>query len=178
MTDIHNGKFYFFWSGPFSNWYPSYFKMHDNVIADKDYGPLMFNCGEQYMVFKKAGLFEDVEIADKIMQSSDPKEIKDFGRLVKNFDVGVWEANAKRLIYPGLYEKFNQDPKLLKQLLDTGDKILVKASPYDTIWGIGLDEATALITPEEQWRGRNWLGELITEIKNYVRLFDDANPYE
>lgn len=40
-------------------------------------------------------------------------------------------------------------------LLDTGDKILVEASPYDTIWGIGMkeDNPDCLIP-------RNWKGEL------------------
>jgi predicted NAD-dependent protein-ADP-ribosyltransferase YbiA (DUF1768 family) len=51
------------------------------------------------------------------------------------------------------------DPELMKQLLETGDRIIVEASPQDPIWGIGLavDDPPASIP--EQWLGTNWLGE-------------------
>lgn len=178
MTDIHNGKFHFFWSGPFSNWQKSFFKMRNNRVLDKNYGPLIFNSGEQFMMFTKAALFGDVETADKILDAESPKQQKALGREVKNFNVEVWEANARRLLYPGWYEKYNQNRALLIELLSHGDKIFVEASPYDTIWGIGLDEVAAAVTPEDQWRGRNWLGEITTEIRNRIRYNDLTNPYE
>ena len=34
--------------------------------------------------------------------------------------------------------KFSQNSRLKAILLSTEDKIIVEASPYDTIWGIGL----------------------------------------
>jgi ribA/ribD-fused uncharacterized protein len=36
--------------------------------------------------------------------------------------------------------KFSQNEKFKEFLLSTNDKILVEASPYDTIWGIGMLE--------------------------------------
>jgi predicted NAD-dependent protein-ADP-ribosyltransferase YbiA (DUF1768 family) len=44
-------KFIFFWGGTYSQWYPSKFTI-DNVE---------YNCCEQYMMAKKALLFEDFE---------------------------------------------------------------------------------------------------------------------
>ena len=54
-------------------------------------------------------------------------------------------------------------------LLFTGDKALVEASPYDTIWGIGLGEEEAVNLPETAWRGTNWLGEVLTDLKTDLR---------
>lgn len=53
------------------------------------------------------------------------------------------------------FHKFKGNGDLRDFLLDTGDKILVEASPYDTIWGIGMkeDNLDCLIP-------RNWKGEL------------------
>jgi ribA/ribD-fused uncharacterized protein len=49
--------------------------------------------------------------------------------------------------------------------MNTGNAILVEASPYDTVWGIGLDEVTAKVTPVNEWKGTNWLGEVLTQLK-------------
>jgi ribA/ribD-fused uncharacterized protein len=50
--------------------------------------------------------------------------------------------------------KFSQHEELKQFLLQTGDKILVEASPVDFIWGIGLsiDNAahTILLNGKEQ----------------------------
>jgi ribA/ribD-fused uncharacterized protein len=48
--------------------------------------------------------------------------------------------------------------QLKKYLIWTGDKILVEASPYDTIWGIGLKATDERATDITQWRGENLLG--------------------
>ena len=148
-------EYTFFWSGPFSQWYPSKFTV----------GELTFNCAEQFMMYSKATFFGDKETAELIMQSTNPKEQKALGRKVKNFDAEKWNDVAKAFVYTGNMEKFNQNPKLKQILLDTDGTTLVEASPYDKIWGIGLDEKTAKVTPVEKWPGTNWLGEVLTSLR-------------
>ena len=46
------------------------------------------------------------------------------------------------VVVKGNIAKFSQNEKLLDFLLSTDDKILVEASPKDTVWGIGLDESS------------------------------------
>lgn len=48
---------------------------------------------EQYMMAKKAKLFQDEETLEKIMKSKHPKQIKDLGRQINNFDESVWTKN-------------------------------------------------------------------------------------
>jgi ribA/ribD-fused uncharacterized protein len=76
----HN--FTFFWQNrsPFSNWYPSIFT-HNGIT---------FSRGEQYMMYQKAMLFGDVNTAHAILLTGNPKEQKDLGRMVANYDEAVW----------------------------------------------------------------------------------------
>ena len=133
---------------------------------DKTY---TFNCGEQAMMAQKALLFEDSETFDKIMASNDPKEIKDLGRQVQNYKQDVWDAYKYKIMVNLSHARFYQNEYLRGILLSTGDKILVEASPYDTIWGIGMDADTARETPDEEWKGENLLGKALTEVKNRLR---------
>jgi len=156
-----NEQYTFFWNGPFSQWFPSKFKV----------GEQEFNCAEQFMMYSKAIFFDDKKIADQIMQSTSPRDQKKMGRQVKNFDESNWNQVAKSFVYVGNMAKFSQNPNLLEILMKTGDTILVEASPYDRIWGIGLDEVEAKTLPPEQWRGTNFLGLVLTQVKNDIKNY-------
>lgn len=153
-----NNNFEFFWGGPFSQWYKISFTV-DGVT---------FNCAEQYMMAMKALLFEDREILASIMRSSDPKEQKAFGRQVKNFNSDRWNTVAKDFVFNANFAKFS-DPALKRVLLDTGDKEIVEASPYDTIWGIGLSTSNPDRFDKSKWQGTNWLGEVLMQVRTELR---------
>jgi predicted NAD-dependent protein-ADP-ribosyltransferase YbiA (DUF1768 family) len=44
----------------------------------------------------------------------------------------------------------------------------VEASPYDTIWGIGLTEDSPEAWDDSTWRGSNYLGYVITEVRDDI----------
>ena len=114
---------------------------------------------------KKAQLFNDLEAYKAIMMAEDPKEQKKIGRKVKNFDEKVWNVHAKDIVYQGNYYKFTQNKNLKNKLLSTKGTILVEASPFDRVWGIGLDKSNPLVLNRESWRGSNWLGEVLTQVR-------------
>jgi ribA/ribD-fused uncharacterized protein len=118
------------------------------------------------MMAEKAKLFGDEETREEILFSKDPGKQKELGRKVKNFNSDVWTENAKKIVYNGCHLKFTQNPKLLKTLLDTEGTLLVEASPYDKIWGIGLGEDDPKIHDPKNWRGTNWLGEVLTDLRD------------
>lgn len=152
-------QFHFFWSGPFSQWHKCKFT----------HGPTTYNCAEQFMMAQKAQLFKDEQALDLIMRSRDPREQKALGRQVKNYDDAYWRLNARKIVYVGNYRKFTQNSYLLEQLLATGDKTLVEASPYDTVWGIGLTENDPRALSRDTWQGTNWLGEVLTRLRNELK---------
>lgn len=62
-----------------------------------------------------------------------------------------------------------KNKELLEILMLTGDRTLVEASPYDKVWGIGLVEDDPRALNRETWLGTNWLGEVLTELRNNLR---------
>ena len=53
-----------------------------------------------------------------------------------------------------------------EQLYETKGKLLVEANPRDERWGIGHSETDQEAQNENTWRGKNWLGYILTEV-NY-----------
>lgn len=117
------------------------------------------------MMYKKAELFSDLETAKKILESTSPAKQKKLGRQVKGFDQQIWDQHCKQIVYEGNYAKFTQNPDLKEELLKTKGTILVEASPVDRIWGVGLSEEDPRILNPKEWRGRNYLGEILTKLR-------------
>lgn len=151
--------FLFFWGGTFSQWQPSFFEI-DGVE---------YNCCEQYMMAKKALLFNDFEALKNIMISDQPDDQKAFGRMVKGFSVEKWVKHCRKFVYDGNYAKFSQNPKMLEELMMTYNIEIVEASPEDPIWGIGLRATDPRAWDKSTWLGKNWLGEAIMQVRETLQ---------
>lgn len=150
--DKNGKKYHLFWDGPFSNWHHSRFKINN----------MEFNCGEQYMMYMKAMTFKDLDSADEIMETPSPAKQKKLGRQVKNYNNETWAKVRYDIVKEGLREKFNQNQELKDYLLKYKDYIIVEASPYDRIWGIGYGEGNAMKNMDD-W-GENLLGKIIMDL--------------
>ena len=157
-------KFTLFWDGPFSQWARSEFVI-DGIT---------YNCAEQYMMAEKARLFGDTEVLAKIMAAKHPSRQKELGRKVKGFDADRWNAVAKDVVRRGSRAKYGQNPSLLTELLATKGTTLVEASPFDTIWGIGLGAEDPRCLDRSTWRGTNWLGEVLDEVRDEFLAVEPA----
>ncbi|WP_242975149.1 NADAR family protein [Anaerovirgula multivorans] len=113
----------------------------------------------------KAKLFADEEIAQKILKVKSPIQQKVLGRKVRHFDQKIWESNCKKVVYDGNYAKFTQNTDLKQLLMKTKGTTLVEASPTDRIWGVGLAEEDSRILDRKTWKGKNWLGEILTQLR-------------
>lgn len=153
-------KFHLFYGGPFSQWAHSPFTV-DGVE---------YNCAEQYMMAQKARLFGDNVRLKLIMGTDDPSEQKALGKKVKNFRKNVWEAVARDVVMRGSLAKFTQNIAFYEALMDSAGTILVEASPTDVIWGIGLGEYDPACHDRSKWRGTNWLGQVLTDLREQLLL--------
>lgn len=153
VTETH----VYFVRGPFSQW--AYSPFYDESTDSH-----FINC-EQFMMARKAITFNDKETLEKIMKETSPKNIKDLGRLVKNYDEAAWSAIRFEQVKIGNYLKFSQLPKFKELLMSTGNRKLVEAAHYDRVWGVGLRQEDDLILDESNWLGQNLLGKAITEVR-------------
>lgn len=125
-----------------------------------------YNCAEQYYMHSKALMFGDEVRARRIMEVADPVLMKSLGRKVVGFNKRQWLAVARDVVRKGNLAKFSQNPHLLRALLETTGTVLVEASPYDRVWGIGLCETDSRARNRSTWLGTNWLGETLTLVRD------------
>lgn len=142
----------------FSQWYEASF------VADG----VKYHTAEHWMMAAKARLFNDQEIFEKIIATPSPATVKSLGRKVKNFDPVVWDAHKFDFVTTGNLHKFSQHPALKKFLLNTGNQVLIEASPYDKIWGIGLAANYPGIDNPANWNGQNLLGYALMEVRDQL----------
>lgn len=153
-------KYKMFWKeGCYSQIYASTFK---------DCTGKTFFSAEQFMMYHKAKIFKDSEMMDKISKSFNNNMIKDYGRQVKNYDNKIWVEYREDVVTLGTYYKFTQDKFLNEIIIEDKDYILVEASPYDKIWGIGMSEEDINISIKSKWDGLNLLGKCIMKARNLI----------
>lgn len=123
---------------------------------------------EQYMMYKKAVCFDDMEIAEKILKTQDVAEIKALGRQVSGYQDNIWSGLRQIIVYDGLLAKFFQNESLKVQLKETRGAILAECAVRDQIWGIGLSMKDPKRLDINQWRGQNLLGYALMMVRKKI----------
>ena len=63
----------------------------------------------------------------------------------------------------------DKDETLRTYLVETGSKVLVEASPVDTVWGTGLARDHVDASTLSKWRGLNLLGFALMQARRELR---------
>ncbi|XP_048255702.1 uncharacterized protein LOC124138828 isoform X2 [Haliotis rufescens] len=125
-----------------------------------------FNCVLQYLMYRKAVLFNDKETAEDIMGTQNPDEYELLGGQIFRFHHTTWDKERMKYLDLALEAKFTQVPDFQGQLLATHPRVLAYASPEDNIWGIGLTKTNPKATARRHWKGENDLGNALTRIRD------------
>jgi ribA/ribD-fused uncharacterized protein len=139
-----------------SQWFPAAFTVEGRGYAT----------AEHWMMAEKARLFGDHETLERILAAPSPDAVKTLGRGVRGFDEATWRERRYEIVVAGSLHKFRQNEPLRAFLLSTGNKVLVEASPVDSIWGIGLAKDAPDAQSPERWRGLNLLGFALMEARS------------
>ena len=139
----------------FSQWYEAPF----TVGADR------YRTAEHFMMAEKARLFGDDAMRRRILDSRTPGEAKKLGREIAGFDEKTWLRERFEVVVAANLGKFGQNADLRGFLLQTAERVLVEASPVDSIWGIGLAADHADAGRPDRWPGLNLLGFALMEVR-------------
>jgi len=162
-------KYLFFWGhrqkiegvvdkSCFSQWFPMGFTLDE----------VYYKTAEHYMMAEKARLFDE-SMVEEILNAKTTKEVKALGRKVKNFDDALWSEKAFDVVVAGNMAKFSQNENLKEFLLSTSKKVIVEASPYDKVWGIGMLADDERATNPAKWNGENKLGFALMVVRDKLQ---------
>lgn len=166
------GYAYFYMDVPLSNWW-------DSVPAIK-YDGHTFNSSEAIFMYLKAKHFKDEETAVKIVKTDKKtyaqpdgrwRAVKRLGRRVKNYTDKEWAKHNRKAMATALKQKALYDEEFKRVLLDPqyAGMTFVEASEHDPIWGIGIDANTAMREGKAGWKGHNFLGRALTDLRDELR---------
>ena len=147
-------------NGYLSNWYCSAFTVDE----------ITFSSMEQYMMYKKAILFQDYQTAEKILSTDDVAEIKALCRIVQHFDEEIWREKREKIVHKGVLQKFLQNPELAEKLLETGEQMIAECAVKDKIWGIGLSMGDEERFCVDKWKGQNLLGQILMQVRAEISV--------
>ena len=98
------------------------------------------------------------EIQEKIRQIVSPMDAAIEGRNRQNPLRPDWEEVKDEVMLQALRMKFSQNPKIAKELLATGDAILIEHTRNDDYWADGGDGS-----------GKNKLGLLLMQVRDELK---------
>lgn len=153
-------------SSVLSNWHPSPTSLWQGKIKTD------FPTSEHHYMAIKALTFGDEETFKKLKKAETPKEAKELGRQVANFNEGLWDAMRYEAMVDALRAKFFRvnGYRLKQYLLSTYPRLLAEASPYDKVWGIGLKRDDENAQDPSKWTGQNLLGKALMQVRSELRL--------
>jgi hypothetical protein len=158
-----------FWGSPFSNFHKCKFVYKDVV----------WKSSEQCFMAMKAKHFKDEESYKRILESTTPKEAKDLGRKVKNFN-SSWNIVSESIMFDIVLAKFSQNDDLRSLILsdEFKGKKFVEGSPSDKKWGVGMRWDNPKIDDESNWKGSNLLGKVLDKVREQLQNNPSMNNNE
>ncbi len=107
---------------------------------------------------------KDLAVAEWLVSAPSPHLTAIAAHALLPWDIRPdWTEIKDSRMFRILCFKFSQYPTLLKDLLATGDRILIENSQTDGYWGIGKNQ-----------KGKNMLGLMLMDIRKRLRDLDNA----
>ena len=139
-----------------------FYKVHDDYGFMSNFAPYPFSDGNKIWPtsehYFQAQKFLIPEIQEKIRQIASPMDAALEGRNRQNPLRPDWEGVKDKVMLQALRMKFSQNPEITKELLATGDAILIEHTRNDAYWGDGGDGS-----------GKNKLGLLLMKVREELK---------
>lgn len=130
-------------------------------------GGITYSCSEQFFQHAKATFMGNKAAAAAILMESDPVAMKRIGNSVHG-DTQQWNTASRDFMYKAVHAKFQQSATLRDKMAATGSRHFVACDRYDTTWSNGLYLYDAHADDRSQWKGKNWIGEILENVRRDV----------
>jgi ribA/ribD-fused uncharacterized protein len=148
----------------------------DGPLSEKSearfhYNGYDFQSAYQFRLHQTALYLGLTDLSKRILQTKSTKELDEASKSLDFMDIKVREIRLSIAFLANL-NKFQQNPKLMQELLSTQSLTLVFVNDgetnYEKEWGINLPISLDIHNPLN-WRGENLLGFVLTLVRNKVR---------
>jgi ribA/ribD-fused uncharacterized protein len=128
-----------------------------------------YSSSEQYFQNKKAIAAGLPDTAQRIMSTDKAVEIYRMGKKL-GLDTAGWNnETGKAIMLEGIEAKFGQNPLLRKELLDTGNNMIVECNKHDRFWSNGLSLHDLNVANKDKWKGNNELGNILIKVRENLK---------
>jgi ribA/ribD-fused uncharacterized protein len=124
----------------------------------------LFQSSEHYVVWRKALMFHEFDVAKEVFTMPKPALIRRIGLTIKNVDPLAWKNARVKIAIEGSLAMFSQHEDLKAKLLATGSSIIA-CTDEDSIVGIGLAADDPRANDMSNWKGWNIAGKVATEVR-------------
>jgi hypothetical protein len=162
-AEQENGYLSPFWIAPFQLVGPKA-DLHVLGRDGKQVEGGMFQSLEHYVVWRKALMFRDFDVAKEVFTTPKPALIRQIGLTIKNVDPLAWKNARVKVAIEGSLAMFSQHEDLKAKLLATGSSIIA-CTDADSIAGIVLAADDPKVNDMSNWKGWNLAGKVATEVR-------------
>lgn len=136
---------------------------------------------EQVLAAEKARLFLEDELRTRIMKTRAPRSMRTMANNIirktetqtggmRAIELHEWEHKVRKdILKNATLAKFRQHNDLKERLLMTGGATIVLADSREKRDGVGLNLHDPLITNPSAWRGSNYYGQVLMEVRSQLR---------
>lgn len=139
-----------------------FYKVNDDYGFMSNFAPYPFSDGSRIWTtsehYFQAQKFLVPQIQEKIRQIVSPMDAAIEGRNRQNPLRADWEEVKDEVMLQALRMKFSQNPEIAKELLATGDAIIIEHTRNDAYWADGGDGS-----------GKNKLGLLLMQVREELK---------
>ena len=132
-----------------------------DTMVEFIYNSTKYNCLIQAYEGERLTLLGRKDVRPILLKSRNPKQMRVVSRTV----IGQLE-NPRELLINILKALTSQHPNLGDSLRETGTATLVYADARDGVLGVGMIPTDPLITEKGEWKGKNFLGQAWTVVRN------------
>lgn len=132
-----------------------------DTMVEFIYNSTKYNCVLQAYEGERLTLLGRKDVRPVLLKSRNPKQMRVVARSV----IGQLE-NPRELLVNILKALTSQHPNLGDSLRETGTATLVYADARDGVLGVGMVPTDPLITEKGEWKGKNFLGQAWTVVRN------------